>query len=872
MGWMRRSLGLACAFALVALAGPPVVASSAVEQARVSVWTESAYESVFRDSGPSDQAGRTIALDTARSEYEAAQVVLRSRRAFTVSGVTFSSLTGRGGRIPAGELSYDFVGYEFLDHNSVFAGTQDVNPTVRSAPGWFPDRLLNDTSIAVDANSTQSIWVRVHVPESARAGVYRGAAIVRTTAGNLAVPITVDVRDVLLPSPDRSEFTNPMWQNILGFTSWDRGAGDTIELTYKYKRYSPQWWQFIDRWAEITKRYRNNNVQLPLITLLLEGGSTVDADGNYTFNWSKVDQVVDRIRSHGGVKRLEGFAMSGPHGEASPWYDPTLPQGTWMSEQLMRDPATGAVVHGWKKWDSAESANWRAQFIPALRAHVAAKGWTDLWWQHVGDEPGGDLGRVGWTGVAEHIRQFWPDVKIGDAMFSEPVASEVAKQADIMIPNLLNYFWNGKTYDDLRTQQGKELWFYNCNIPPGNFLNRFVDQPQWHQRLTMWFAYSRGATGYLHWAYNNWQYTMERQDVKGDGFIVRADVPRNTLEVSPRYESLRDGIEDWEVLNQLGRTNPGLARDLARSMTPNSDKYSVDTAYMQRLRRIALDAAAGEPVIANDLARRKAATASSGNAAAAFDGRTSTGWQPATGSQWLQVDLGRQVQLDGLRLHWGETFAGSYRVLQSYDGSTWAPTFATGDGDGGDDFVGTNGKARYLRIEVTAAETPYRLTDVEVAGHRLHRENLAGGASYTRNPEPPGPRFLDSSGREATDGVLADDWGDGLAFGYELSENGRRHVDAQVTVDLGRSRTIDEVRAHVYQEYPYYRPDEVTVAVSNDNVHFAEVGRHGYADTAKEVWYEVDVRPVKARWVRLTYTKSWAPKATGVFVDDIEVY
>lgn len=142
-----------------------------------------------------------------------------------------------------------------------------------------------------------------------------------------------------------------------------------------------------------------------------------------------------------------------------------------------------------------------------------------------------------------------------------------------MIPQTDAYDLHREFYDQKRAE-GKELWFYNCQIPRGNYLNRLIDQPQWSQRLTGWSAFSRGATGYLHWAMNNWQYPLDDQDPKGDGFITWPDKDRTTVEVTTRYESLRDGIEDYEVLNLLSKQDPGLARGLAESLVQRNDKYT----------------------------------------------------------------------------------------------------------------------------------------------------------------------------------------------------------------------------------------------------------------------------------------------------------
>ncbi|WP_427890183.1 glycoside hydrolase domain-containing protein [Kribbella sp. GL6] len=803
------------------------------------MWTETSYNSVFKDSGRSPEAGDEIRLDTAKNDYEAAQIVLRGPAAFTVNSVDFSALQGTGDAIAASEISYNPVGYEYLDHNSYNGWEPDnfVVPTIRTAPGDFPDRLLNQTSIDVPANQTQSIWVRVHVPATAQGGIYSGQATVRTTNGNLNVPIRVNARNVVIPPANQSEFTNVMWTNFLGLTSWDMGQGDTVKLFYGHDRYSPQWWQLIDNWADTMKRYRQNSLQLPLVNLLTDGGSKVDAAGNYTFNFDRFDQVVQRFLDKGVVNRLEGFTGAGPQ---NPDHNPQYPR--YLQEVTPKE--TGRQLPDFVYWDSPEADNWYKQFYPALRQHVAEKGWSSMFWMHVGDEPGAG-GDPGWFGIANKLKQYWPDVKIGDAVVND-LAARVAHAEDIVIPNLFTYTANPKPFDDER-KAGKPLWFYNCNIPAGNHLNRFIDQPEWDQRQTMWLAYGKGATGYLHWAYGNWQFKMSDQTVKGDGYIVRPDTVHNTVEASPRYESLRDGMEDWEVLNHLGKTNPGLAHDLATAVVQASDKYSPDVSYMQRIRALALDAAAGLPLKGLRYARNG-----------------------------LQFDLGRQAQVDGVELHWGSTWASKYHVQISYDGTKWAEAASRTDDPaddlakpGGDDFLGINAKTRYIRITVDGT-APYDLQGIDVVGHSLLQQNLAGGKTYTKSVAP-STRFPDA-GNEATDGVLGDNWGDGKQFGYELANVGDS-VHPAVTIDLGWAQTVGTVRVHAYEEYPDYRPDQITVATSTDGTNFTNRGQVSSVNGASRIWYDIGFAPSKARWVRLTFDKTMHNKyQTGLFVDEIEAY
>ncbi|MFF1817177.1 glycoside hydrolase domain-containing protein [Kribbella sp. NPDC058245] len=847
--WMRGVL----AGGLIIGLGVAVVPPEASAATAPGSWVESAYTSVFKDSGPSAEATDELRLDTARNDYEAGQVVLRSPAAFTISRVDFTDLTGASDSIAAANLSYNFVGYQSFSSNSLFngaSGPQPVVQTIRNAPADFPDRLLNDTSLSVAANTTRAVWVRVYVPATAAGGAYRGQITVRTSAGDIVVPLLVKARAVTIPEGKDGGFTTAMWQSTLPAAQVAPGAKDMVEQLYGHKRYSAAWWQLVDNQAALTKRYRGNSVHVPVIALLTDAGSTFDpATGQYTFKWDRFDEWIAHFQANGSVRRLEGFNPIGgtPRFRVTPL--PSTPGGQLTSYD----------------WDSPTGANWINQYVVALRDHVRAKGWSQMWFQHISDEQQ-DVAEF--TEVAKRYRELWPDISIGDAVVNAGAAG-IAKVEDIVIPNTLTYTDDPETYDAERAK-GKDLWLYQAVIPVGSHLNRFLDQAQWNQRMTMWLAYSRGANGYLHWAYNGWLAAIDGQSAKGDHWITQPDVARNTIEVTTRYESMRDGIEDWEVLNILGKTKPGLATELARSLVTASNRYTFDISYMQRIRAMALDAAAGLPLVPQDLAAAKPATASSqsADAAKAVDGDSTTTWSPATATseQWLQVDLGRQARLNGISLTWS-TAPASYKIQLSYNGSHWSEAHAVTSNDP-TYFAGIDGKARFVRIVVPAGSAPVGLASVQVSGQLL-QQNLAGGKTYDATKGTAVKH--DDAGEEATDGVLSRNWGDQHGFGYAVPDDGRAY-SYDVTVDLGVVQTVARAATHVYEDFPGYQPDAIKVSTSGDGVNFTQQAQTGAVNGMWKTWYQADFAPTRARYVRFTFVKTRSGDRSYVFFDDVEVY
>lgn len=221
------------------------------------------------------------------------------------------------------------------------------------------------------------------------------------------------------------------------------------------------------------------------------------------------------------------------------------------------------------------------------------------------------------------------------------------------------------------------------------------------------------------------------------------------------------------------------------------------------------------------------------------------------------------MQLDGVRLNWADTHAANYKVRISYDGARWSTAYSTTTGNGGDDFVGINGKARLIRLEFGAGS--YGLDSLEVTGSPLAKQNLLGGRNYSVTPAP---NDKPDSGFESTDGLLADDWGDGRSYGF-----GAGQETANVVFDLGSTQTVDSARIHAYEEYPAYRPDKVTVAVSTDGTNYVQKGwLPGTPNDQSKVWYDFDFPASTARYVKITFQKTYTADASAMFVDEIEVY
>ncbi|GAA1501628.1 glycoside hydrolase N-terminal domain-containing protein [Dactylosporangium maewongense] len=141
---------------------------------------------------------------------------------------------------------------------------------------------------------------------------------------------------------------------------------------------------------------------------------------------------------------------------------------------------------------------------------------------------------------------------------------------------------------------------------------------------------------------------------------------------------------------------------------------------LQKGRTVTLDLTLG--AAATNLAEGKPATASSESnaqqtAAKAFDGDQSSRWAASEAvDNWLRVDLGTTYNLREVVLRWEASYAKSYRLQASTDGTTWRDAYVQANSPGGTERLAVTGPARYVRMLGTAksGQWGYSLYEMEV--------------------------------------------------------------------------------------------------------------------------------------------------------------
>lgn len=438
---------------------------------------------------------------------------------------------------------------------------------LRAAPAVYPDPLLLKPPQSVHAGENQPVWVTGQVPLEAAPGDYVSTVTVSAMILGRATSATVPLRAKVYPVTIRdTRLDVTMWYQMWYFN------GQKMP-----ERYSDAWFDIIRTYAKNMREHRHTWgwVETHDAVKLSRG-----TDGRLHADFSDFDRWVELFFEE-GFRHIEGQHFGSRIGG---WLKPF---GVWI-----REPDEDGKWQSRKVApDSAEAETFFGEYFPLLQAHLEERGWLGKYTQHVADEPV-NANWDSYTTAAMLLKKYAPKIRIMDATQSEKVAGVV----DVWVPQL-DHFAKGYEFFRKRAALGETVWMYTCMYPTGEYANRFVELPLIKTRLLHWINFRYGATGYLHWGYNYWPpHVWEdvadyRQQLLpgGDANIVYPDPERLEVLDSIRYEAMRDGIEDHELLSQLAEKDEAAAQELAGRIVKGFTSYETGGREFRKVRRELLE-------------------------------------------------------------------------------------------------------------------------------------------------------------------------------------------------------------------------------------------------------------------------------------------
>lgn len=216
---------------------------------------------------------------------------------------------------------------------------------------------------------------------------------------------------------------------------------------------------------------------------------------------------------------------------------------------------------GWGKvaeLSEADPATRRAaEILRQTQRHLADKGWLDLGYLYVIDEPSWKyFDQV--KKIFGFVHEVAPGIKrlltygygaSRPIQPGKPRYADLAGFVDIHVPHSDCF---EPLYLRQRQEMGEEVWVYVCISAQRPYLNIWgIDYPGTDHRVLFWQIYRSGATGFLYWAVtywkeDPWKNPMTYPGGNADGSLLYPG-PEGPID-SLRWEITRDGIEDYDYL------------------------------------------------------------------------------------------------------------------------------------------------------------------------------------------------------------------------------------------------------------------------------------------------------------------------------------
>jgi len=532
---------------------------------RVDVWTADSLDKVWRDQAMPANAAKEVVVHAARGEFEAAQVAVRPRdESIGWMRAVCSQLESQLLKAKLAPARVRFVDYVPVEANSWRTPPSEL---IATAPAWIPDVIYDSQSAPVWKDRVRPIWLTFNVPSTALPGTYTGQLTIYAGEDEFKVPVTLNVHRAVVPGKRSLKVTN--WVNLDAMQRWN-GC----------EFYDERFWKFVKLYSENMVEHRQNMLMIPIFGFYSSAELVgVSAEGEkLKFDFSNFDRYAQIFLDAGG-SYLEGSHLG--------WVDETVFSWYVVDGKLARKNVPAI---------SPEAQTYLAQFLPALQRHLEEKGWINIYYQHVRDEPG-DAHQASYNCLRALMRKYSQKLMTIEATHSTQI-----EPPTIMVP-LLSHLGENYAFYQTLMNRGQEVWFYTACGPNGSYANRFLDLHLLKVRYLHWLNFKYRASGFLEWGYNFWEQFNPISNIyttwavgplpPGDSYVVYP-TPHGVLD-SVRWEVERDGIEDYELLKVLQAREPEKSEEICSSLIQGFDRYVMDVSRFRATRLKLLEALEHSP-------------------------------------------------------------------------------------------------------------------------------------------------------------------------------------------------------------------------------------------------------------------------------------
>ena len=459
-------------------------------------------------------------------EKLSAQFVISTNRDMKNVSVEVSDILAKNYKISKWNTERGFVRYVMTDElNKDGKGGCGRRPNSAEWDSTLVADVIDHVTPALDikANTTQPVWVSVKVPrENIIKGIYRGTVTVKEDGKVLAeLPLTVTVKNHVLPAPKDWAFHLDLWQNPYAVS--------------RYYNVEPFSKEHFDLMRPIMKRYADAGGKVITASIMHKpwNGQTFDpfesmvtwmkkADGSWWFDYTVFDKWVEFMMSLGIKKEIGCFSMV-------PWR---------LSFQYF-DQASNQFKYFTGKPGEPEYEEFWTRMLKSFALHLKEKGWFEI--THIAMDERSMKDMLATIAV---IKKADKDFKISLAgshhkELLEPLNDYCVTMAETFSPEEIA----------VRRAKGMTTTYYTCCAEARP--NTFTFSPPAEAEYLGWFAAKAGVDGYLRWALNSWVEKPLHDSrftnwAAGDTYILYPDA-----RTSIRFERLIEGIQAYEKIRIL---------------------------------------------------------------------------------------------------------------------------------------------------------------------------------------------------------------------------------------------------------------------------------------------------------------------------------
>lgn len=510
----------------------------------------------FPDAIERDET-RDLELDVPRNGTRSAQLAVVSRNGIAGLRAEVSDFARDDGRtLPSAVVRTRFVGYVPVERSlwETREGRMVADPSLDAVsgsgnPDVIADPLFEADAVDVPQYRVQPVWFSVSPPADTQPGRYEGEIVLAgENVEARSYSVTLDVPDVTVPDPAAYEFHLDVWLNP-----------DAVAVEHGVDRWSEAHWNLLGEYFDDLASAGQRSITAPIVHqpwqrewLGGERRSQTDVgyssliewrhDGEWHFEYGRFDRFVETALAHG----------VGPEICAHSPLVFRSPQRITYYEGDDDSLTVERVEAGGERWREVWSP-----FLEDFSSHLAERGWLDRTYLAFDERPP-ELLEPALDVVESAAPEFSDRIHVAGSIDVEPYADDLSLIHDDLPID------RGTLRD--RRRAGKRTTFYACVHPAHP--NTFTASPLQESRMLPWIAANQGLDGFLRWAYNSWPRRPLENPVfrftQGDEYLVYPG--ENGPVASLRWEQLREGIEEYELVSELRRRDPDSAT-LERALT-----------------------------------------------------------------------------------------------------------------------------------------------------------------------------------------------------------------------------------------------------------------------------------------------------------------